>query len=309
MLDLDTFLTALYCMVDEFCKTLPPEAPRPGEAPALSRSEVITLAVFGQWARFQSERDFYRFAEQRLKSLFPTLPHRTQFNRQQRLHQEEIVAFSLFLARQLAEPNHCYEALDCTGVETRNSKRRGLGWLPGQADIGWSTRMGWYEGVHLMVSATPSGVITGFGFAPASAQDRSLADSFFLLRQEPQAGFESVGTSPGVPYLADRGFEGKDAQRRWREERDTEVLSPPKRNSRAPWSKPLRRWLAGLRQIIETVFGKLQLTFRLRLERPHTLLGFQARLAAKIALHNFCIALNRQFGRSNLTFADLLGWL
>jgi hypothetical protein len=31
-------------------------------------------------------------------------------------------------------------------------------------------------------------------------------------------------------------------------------------------------------------------------------------LAAKVALHNFCIWLNRQHGRNNLVFADLLGW-
>ena len=308
MIPISTFLTILYCQVDDFCKTLPPEPPRAGEAPSLSRSEVVTLSIFGQWARFQSERDFYRFAQQRLRPLFPHLPDRTQFNRQERLQQETIVAFFLHLAEQIAEPERAYEALDCTGVETRSSKRRGLGWLPGQADIGYSNRMGWYEGFHLMVSSTPSGVITGFGFAPASDKDQPMAESFFLLRQEPQVGYESVGSPAGVPYLGDRGFEGGENHRRWKEAYGAELLSPPKRNSPNPWPKRLRKWLAGLRQIVESVFGKLHLTFRLRLERPHTLEGFQSRLAAKMALHNFCIWLNDQSGRPRLAFADLLGW-
>jgi hypothetical protein len=48
MVDIDTFLTTLYVMVDDFCKTaLPAESP-PGPAAALSRSEVLTLAIFGQ---------------------------------------------------------------------------------------------------------------------------------------------------------------------------------------------------------------------------------------------------------------------
>jgi hypothetical protein len=41
--------------------------------------------------------------------------------------------------------------------------------------------------------------------------------------------------------------------------------------------------------MVETVNAKLQHTFRLDRERPHELSGLQARLAAKIALPNFCI--------------------
>jgi hypothetical protein len=36
--------------------------------------------------------------------------------------------------------------------------------------------------------------------------------------------------------------------------------------------------------------------------------GFQARLAAKVALHNFCIWLNEQLGRPRLAFAELIAW-
>jgi 2-polyprenyl-6-methoxyphenol hydroxylase-like FAD-dependent oxidoreductase len=41
-------------------------------------------------------------------------------------------------------------------------------------------------------------------------------------------------------------------------------------------------------------------TFRLARERPHALDGLQARLAAKVALHNFCLWLNVQLGREPL---------
>ncbi len=86
------------------------------------------------------------------------------------------------------------------------------------------------------------------------------------------------------------------------------VVSPPHQRSKVRWSKDWRRWLAGLRQIIETIYDKLLNTFRLACERPHALDGFQARLAAKVALHNFCIWLNVQLGREPLAFADLLEW-
>jgi hypothetical protein len=70
----------------------------------------------------------------------------------------------------------------------------------------------------------------------------------------------------------------------------------------------MRRWLAGVRQIVETVYDKGHHAFGLSGERPHALTGFQARLAAKLALHNCYIWLNGQLGRPNLAFADLVDW-
>ena len=63
-----------------------------------------------------------------------------------------------------------------------------------------------------------------------------------------------------------------------------------------------------IRQIVETVYDKLFNAFGLWRERPHELEGLRARLAARVALHNFCIWLNEQLGRPRLAFADLLEW-
>ena len=59
MENLDTFLTTLYVMVDDVCKQHQLWVPtHPGPSPKLSRCELITLAIFGQWYRFSSERNF-----------------------------------------------------------------------------------------------------------------------------------------------------------------------------------------------------------------------------------------------------------
>lgn len=310
MIDLETFLTTLYVMVDDFCQSkLGDKKPRPGPKASLQASEVITLAVFGQWVQIPSERAFYRYAEHHLKTAFPSLPDRSQFNRLQRAYRDGISAFGLFLVALMKAQQCSYEALDSTAAVTRDAKRRGTGWLAGQADIGWSNRLGWYEGFHLLLSVTPTGVITGFGFGSASTHDQMLAQTLFALRVHPSPRVLSAGSPAQGAYVADKGFAGEKPHRRWRQQHQVQVITPPHQSSRRErWPKPLRRWLASLRQIIETVNDKLLNTLRLARERPHDITGFQARLAAKVSLHNFCIWLNGQLERVPLAFADLIDW-
>ncbi len=308
MIDIDTFLTILYVMMDDFCKHALPTPHRPGPAASLTRSEVVTLALFGQWQHFTSERDFYRYAQRHLREAFPSLPDRAQFNRLLRLHREAVVGCFLHLV-QLLEAQRCaYEALDGTPAVTRAAKRRGLGWLPGLADIGWSNRLGWYEGLQVLTAVNPWDVITGFGVASASTKDQPLAETFFALRAFPDPRIASVGAPAQGVYVTDKGFEGEERHPYWQHVYGAELICAPKRNSRHPWPKPWRRWLAGIRQIVETVNNSLPHVFRLDRERPHALDGFQVRLGAKMALHNFCIWLNQQLGRPSLAFADLVAW-
>jgi hypothetical protein len=309
MVDVDTFLTTLYVMVDDFCQSHPTKK-KPGPEASLSESEVITLVIFARWSRFASERDFYRYAEGNLLDAFPTLPKRSQFNRLARSNEDLIGSLVLHLVTLLDARKCPYEALDSSAMPTRDAKRRGHGWLAGSADVGWSNSLGWYEGFRLLVSVDPTGVITGFGFGSASTADQQMAETFFALRAYPNARLGSVGppASSEPYYVVDKGFEGAENHRRWFEHYGAQLICPPKRNAREVWPKRLRRWVAGIRQIIETVYEKLFNAFGLWEERPHELGGLRARLAARVALHNFCIWLNVQLGRPRLAFADLLGW-
>jgi hypothetical protein len=196
MVDVDTFLTALYVMVDDFCHSHTLKR-RPGPEPSLSESEVLTLAIFARWSRFSSERDFYRYASGHLREAFPTLPERSQFNRLVRFYTQLLVEkMALHLAEVLVEAHKgSYEALDSSAMPIRDVKRRGGGWLAGYADIGWSNSLGWYEGFRLLVAVNPVGMITGFGFASASTKDQPLAETFFAARHEQNPRLPSVGSA------------------------------------------------------------------------------------------------------------------
>src|SRR3712207_4456377 len=73
MLDVDTFLTALYVIVDDFCQSHRSKSKRLGPKASLSESEVLTLATFVRFSRFTSERDFYSYAKSNPRGAFPTL--------------------------------------------------------------------------------------------------------------------------------------------------------------------------------------------------------------------------------------------
>jgi hypothetical protein len=130
-------------MVDDFCQSRPQKDQHPGPDASLSPSEVLTLTIFARWARFTSESDFYRYASACLIGAFPSLPHRSQFNRLVRNNLSLLEEIALHLADMMETQSCPYQALDSSAMPVRDAKRRGEGWLAGRADIGWSNSLGW----------------------------------------------------------------------------------------------------------------------------------------------------------------------
>lgn len=306
MLDENTFLTTLYVMADDFCKLRLKPRICSGPAASLTVSEIITLGIYQQHWKFRSERSFYDYADKNLRDYFPNLPDRSQYNRLFRQHWRSTVAFWQSLVDCTQAQRGVFEALDSVPAPVRNIKRAGEGRFAGIANIGWSTRLGWYEGFHVLVSANSVGFITGFGFGAASEKDQPLADTFLGLRRFPQDALPTVGCYTSAYYFADNGFEGRATFLHWQQDYGATVISAPPRSQKEAWPESWRKWFSGLRQIIETVYDKLLNWFGLGKDRPHDLSGFHARLAAKVALHNFMIYLNLQLGRPALAFANLL---
>lgn len=307
--DLETFLTEVYVTVDDyFVSAGPVEEIRRGPRPALSRSEVVTLALVSQAHRFRSVRDFYAFARQRLRPCFPTLPHRTQFVRQMQRWWAQITTLAVILGEQLAA-GALFEVVDGTAMPTRNAKRRGRGWMPGIMDLGWSNRLGWYEGAHVLTCVSPTGVLTGFGMGPASANDRPMLETLLAQRAEPTPTLVSAGHTLTSTYLADQGFGGRELEARYAQAYRATLICPPQPDRRTRvWDKPLRRWLITHRQIVETVHEHLIADERLDTNRPHSLAGALTNLACVAALHNVWISLNRAHGRPDLARAEVMGW-
>lgn len=297
----ETVVIEVYVMIDDLSVTaLPAERRRRGQRPALSRSEVVTLAVLSQLECFPSERAFYRFADAQWRHLFPRLPDRAQLNRAIRAQHDALVVIGRACARHLDALTAPYEVLDTTVVAVRSAKRRGVGTMPEVGAIGYSTRHGWVNGIRVLAAVTPSAVITGWGVAPANAGERAMADTLLAERATPVQALPSAGRPASGVYLTDAGFAGRAARQRWRDW-GADVVATPQPDSGERWPAAVQTRHTSQRQIVETVFGRLKKTFRLERDRPRTLGGLLARLAAKIAGSNLLIWLNQQAGRPGLT--------
>ena len=86
----------------------------------------------------------------------------------------------------------------------------------------------------------------------------------------------SVSPVSWGPYVTDKSFEGAENHLRWLECYGARLICPPKRNACQVWPKRLRRWVASIRQIVESVYDKLFNAFGLWRERPHELEGRSA---------------------------------
>jgi hypothetical protein len=105
-MDLDSFLVAVYVVVDDWWHGQHSAAPRgPGRPALLSESEVLTLTLVAQWPRWRSARDFWRCAQAHLRPYFPALGTQSQFKRRVRAAEPALRALHAALAAQLSGPH------------------------------------------------------------------------------------------------------------------------------------------------------------------------------------------------------------
>ncbi len=332
--DLDTFLVALYTIVDElYERHVAPKRPRRrGRRAELSDSEVVTLMICEQW-HGRSERGFLRFARRYWGSYFPRLLGQSSFNRRVRDLTGALTELVPLVADDLGAMMAPYQVIDGVGMplarRSRGIRHRQFG---DEAGIGRSgVDKDWFFGCKVLLSCAPNGAITGFVVGPADTEERWLAEAWACWRADPNArpwdgqhhrlqpshkrgGRHRGPTGPRwpragaghattAPILADLGFRGTHWQAHWLDDYGEVLLTTDTyQGDQAPAA---RRQHHGRRQIIETVNGILEQTFHLHFPNAHSFWGLRARLAAKLLAFNLGIRLNALFGRDLLAFAAL----
>ncbi len=199
-IDLDTFLVALYTIVDDLYQqqAAPAKPVRRGPRPTVSDSEVLPLALCAQWWG-RSERAFVRYARAQWRTYFPRFLSQSAYNRRCRDLAGVLVALVPAVARELCAARAAYQVLDTVAVpllrRCRGCRRRLFG---DEAALGWGgSDKDWYYGCKLLLAVLPRGGVTGFVLAPASTEDRWLADALLGWRVAPMPGPASGRTCSG----------------------------------------------------------------------------------------------------------------
>jgi DDE family transposase len=295
-LDLDTFLTAVYTIVDDLYREHLAAAvgQRPGPAPALSDSEVLTLAICAEWGPWDSERGFWRFARGRLDHLFPRLVDQSEFNRRRRALYPALAALQRAVAERLGAHLEQERLLDTKPVAVMVLKRhddRGLA-FDGKAAVGWcQAKRQYYYGFKLVLALTLGGVIARYDLVPANVDDRDAAAEVL---------------EAGCRYWADKGFHGQECQREWRQSEAALVRAEPPHSARAAWPRAFAYLAHRLRQLIEVVNAQLEGQFRIERTLAKTVWGLVTRVQAKLTAHTLGVYLNLLWGRPPLAIKTLV---
>ena len=327
-LDLETFLTTLYVMVDDLYQThVRPQMPAcGGPPPALSDSEVLCLGLAAQWRSgvpWKSERGFLRYTHKHLRPLFPGLTTQSAFNRRLRRLWGAFLLLQDAVAQELVPPTD-FEIFDGVPVPVAHGARSfHPGWLPDLARIGKGGNDRYFYGLHLLLLVSASGLALAWTMAAGNVQERWLAELLLSARagcpqllgpHDPQTGapelplpqdwvgpVQSCGKRSGKPMVTDAGFVGEEWLEHWARDYGAEVIPKPKNAS-----PELQQWFGSIRQTVETVFSHLCDSFGLKYPGAHTKWGLLTRVAAKLAAYNLGIRINRWLGRPDFAFATLI---
>ncbi len=333
-MDLDTFLTTLYVIVDEWFrdKKIAKDLKRCGPTPKMSDVEVLVVAIAGQWRKgvpWDSERSLVRYMNEHGKEWFPKMLKRSAFNQRVRNLWAILLRLQQDISHILQEPDQLYEIVDTVPVPVGSisqSKAEKGHWFH-TADVGYGGNQGrMYWGHQVLMSIQANGAITGWLLSAASSDDRWLLQGLLSQRAGcahlvvPKAwrphrqltppyflgAFQACGQSTCSTYLADKGFNGFRWHNHWLTIYQVEVLTLPSKGTRSSCSRSWTAWFSKLRQPIETVFALLTEVFDLKRLRAHSLWGLYTRLALATTAHNIGILLNRTLERALLSHATLI---
>lgn len=300
MLDKATVLTRIFTRVDDTMKGSPviqQALQRPGPAPQLCDSELVTLALYQELIGEPREDHFFRLHQVGLLPFFPGFNERSRYNRRKRDLWSVILAIGVSLQIVLdalaLEETAVIDSARVPCVGYKRSKQASD--FVGTASYGvWSSKALKYFGYtfHSVVSLT--GVSMSFMLTPASPYDNQpvaeLPDSFSHHLKR---------------LLGDGAYNDAALQRFLEQYRALQLLAPVKVNHPGQRSPSAQRQLNSFRLICETVNAQLQEQLHLSKHYAKSTQGLMTRVAARVTAHSVGMIVNALLGRPRLHLAEL----
>ncbi|MBN9621674.1 MAG: IS982 family transposase [Actinobacteria bacterium] len=261
--DLDTLLTEIYVLLDDFL----PKRKGPGRPPKITDAELIALALAQVFLGVANDRQFLGFAIWRLGHLFPYLPKQPGYNKRLRSLAPQIVGSVNYLAFLSPSIFDGLRLLDSTPVPcgaSRETVRRSE--FAGSAAYGYCrSHSRFFWGFRLYLLCAADGTPIAFELAPANAPERRVAAEML----------ERVSLA-GHTVIADKGFAGRDFED-FIVDRGATFLRPDRKDERPRFGS-----LGSIRQRIESVFWTCKGQLGLERHGARTLAGLFARIGMRL---------------------------
>ncbi len=294
-MDLDDFIIAVFCVVDEAIPRVTdgPRLRQRGPQPTLADSEVITMEVVGEYLGLEQDRALFASFQRHYAHFFPAVRtlHRTTFVRQAaNLWRLKERLWQWVLACLPHDPT--FAIIDsfplpvCQFARAYRCRR-----FRGEAAFGKDTlvRQTFY-GLRVHVRLEWPGVIARFCVAPANAHE---------LTALPALTEQTRGTLVG-----DRNYWSPTTVAEW-QPLGVELLAPYRSAKRDPhprWSALLSR----VRYRIDTVFGQLVDRCAVKRVWARDLWHLCSRLLRKVLMHTLAVLLNVELGNPPLQLAQVV---
>jgi hypothetical protein len=291
-LDLNTFIVAVFCLVDDRLKGR--RIRSRGPAPKLSDAEVLTIEIVGEFLGLDTDKGIRLFFCRHYGEWFPALGevHRTTFCRQaanlwkikERLWQELLA---------LAPHDPTFAICDslplpvCLFARAYRCTR-----FRGEAAFGKDTllRQTFYS-FRMHVRVAWPGVVTRFCVAPANVHELSVVPELARATEGTLIGDRNYWSAPLKDELGRRGVE----------------LAAPYQHKKSDPDPTKSTALSRVRyRIVDTVFSQLVERYSIKRMWARDSWHLASRLLRKILSHTVAFLLNDRVGNQPLQLAQLL---
>ncbi len=294
-MDLDDFIIAVFCHIDEAIPTVlgGQRLRQRGASPTLADSEVITMEVVGEYLGLEQDSALFAYFRRHYAHFFPALRtvHRTTFVRQaanlwrlkERLWQQVLGHVEHDPAIAIVDS---FPLPVCQFARAYRCRR-----FRGEAAYGKDTlvRQTFY-GFRVHVRLEWPGMSTCFSVAPANAQELTVVPELAAGSHGWLLGDRNYWSPRLRAELAPKGIE---------------LLAPYRSAKRDPWPRWSRQ-LSRIRYRIDTVFGQLVDRCLVKRVWARDLWHLCNRLLRKVLMHTLAIRLNLDFGNPPLHLAQLV---
>jgi len=300
MFDLDMFIIAVYCLVDDYYHRLFPKGVRQrGFEPELTDQEALTIEIVGEYLGLEGDKAIFEYFYRHYRSWFPALRDRTLLVRQwANLWRVKIIIWQAIVR----DSGACYDTIQVIDTlplplcRLQRAPQRSIfvGDILVEPDVGYcASKDEFYFGVKGGLRIASNGMIVHAPLLPPRPHDSQLTEELL------------VGVPPETAVLGDKAFIDQEKQEALHKEANVFLLTPLRQNMKRT-SFALPALARGILRLIETVVSQLTERFhvqRMRVRKGWTLV---AKWYRKILAHTVCVWLNLQFGRSPLDFDGLV---